>query len=526
MSFNKETGMYEGYIYCIINKVNFKKYIGQTTVDIQYRFKQHLSANKKYAINNAIKKYGKENFVVEQLCKKIDVSKKGLQDQLNKEEKYCIYWYETLCDQHGYNIDKGGGQASYFKKPVCQYDFYYNFISKYDSAMDADRVTGVYFGDISKCCNKKSFSAGGFYWCFEGEKIDIQNNKKAKNKPIVKYDMSGNKIEIFKCVNDISNDRKLNNRIRNCANGLCNSVDSFVYRYYGENFDKYQVYNKNNKSNPEKQNPKWKRKKTSVTYINSKTLKQVDVYDINGIFLNTYGSMVIASEKTNSPKDGISNCCRYKQKTCNNLVFRYHNEPFDIDLEDYSKRNSDYSKKIIQYNVFREKEKIYSNIDELATLIGERKSDIYKQLTGARYSIQNKIYRFEDEEFDKFPVYIYGIKQYDMNGNFIRRWESCHECEISLGFKKGSISKAINRKTSCGNFIFIKYGEDLFIPNTTEKKVIKYDFEMHMVEIFDNIEKARVNSGYRGTNFKRMLDKNKNFYNGFYWIIDNANYCK
>lgn len=66
-----------------------------------------------------------------------------------------IEQYDSLCGHSGYNLDKGGGQASYFKKPVCQYDFYFKFVKKYDSAMDADRETGIYFGDISKCCNKK-----------------------------------------------------------------------------------------------------------------------------------------------------------------------------------------------------------------------------------------------------------------------------------------------------------------------------------------------------------------------------------
>ena len=525
MSYNKETGMYEGHIYCITNKMNNKKYIGQTTVDVQYRFKQHLSANKKYAINNAIKKYGKENFVVEQLCKKVDATKKGLQNQLNKEEEYCIYWYETLCDQHGYNIDKGGGQASYFKKPVCQYDFYYNFISKYDSAMDADRATGIHFGDISKCCNKKSFSAGGFYWCFDGEKINIPNNKKIKNRPVVKYDMSGNQIEIFKCVNDISNDRKYNNRIRNCAKGRCNCVDGFVYRYYGDDFNKYKVVNKLDKSKPIKN--KKKKKRTSIENINSKILRAVDVYDLDGNFLNTYNSIVLASEITGASKDGISNCCRgVKQKTCNNLVFRYHNEPFDLNLMSKSIRNNDYNRPIVQYNVFGETEKEFINIDELSVAINERKSDIYKQLIGKKYSIKNKIYRFKDESFDKYPIYIFGIEQYDMDGNFIKRWESCCDCENTLGFKNGSISKAISRKTSCGGYIFVKYGDDIFYPSSASKSVTKYDLKMNMIEEFDNIKNAKINSGYKGSDFKRFLNNNNNLYNGFYWIINDTNYCK
>lgn len=33
MSYNKETGMYEGYIYLATNVINNKKYVGQTITD-------------------------------------------------------------------------------------------------------------------------------------------------------------------------------------------------------------------------------------------------------------------------------------------------------------------------------------------------------------------------------------------------------------------------------------------------------------------------------------------------------------
>lgn len=236
--------------------------------------------------------------------------------------------------------------------------------------------------------------------------------------------------------------------------------------------------------------------------------------------------MIMASEKTNSPKEGISNCCRHKQITCNNLVFRYHGEPFEIDLKTYSTKIDDYNRKIIQYNVFGEAEKSFSNIHELSKYLGMSKGDIYKQLTGKRYSIQNKIYRFDNENFDKYPVYIFGIEQYDIHKNFIRRWESCVECEKELGLTKGSISKAINRKTSCGQYIFVKYGDEAFDVESTTKSVIKFDENMNIIEKFDTIELAQENAKYRGTGFKRFLDIHNNFYNGYYWIVNESNYCR
>jgi len=44
--YNKETGMYEGYIYQIYNPFNMKSYIGQTTQTIKTRLSGHKSSSK------------------------------------------------------------------------------------------------------------------------------------------------------------------------------------------------------------------------------------------------------------------------------------------------------------------------------------------------------------------------------------------------------------------------------------------------------------------------------------------------
>lgn len=53
----------QGVIYCFTNKVNGKKYIGQT-VDLKYRKRKHFNTmfHPQYAFSFALKKYGQENF--------------------------------------------------------------------------------------------------------------------------------------------------------------------------------------------------------------------------------------------------------------------------------------------------------------------------------------------------------------------------------------------------------------------------------------------------------------------------------
>ena len=61
-----------GYIYCITNLINKKKYVGKSTYNVNKRFKEHCrDAFKercdKRPLYNAIRKYGVKNFLLEVL---------------------------------------------------------------------------------------------------------------------------------------------------------------------------------------------------------------------------------------------------------------------------------------------------------------------------------------------------------------------------------------------------------------------------------------------------------------------------
>ena len=94
ISYNKETGMYEGYIYCIMNKVNGKKYIGQTIRTIKQRWGDHLRKQKYNKDNQylytAMQKYGKENFSIQEIEIIKCESKDNLLQLLNEKEVYYI----------------------------------------------------------------------------------------------------------------------------------------------------------------------------------------------------------------------------------------------------------------------------------------------------------------------------------------------------------------------------------------------------------------------------------------------------
>ena len=89
-----------GVLYCFTNKINNKKYVGQTYWEKQ-RYNQHKNTYEDSVFHRAIKKYGFENFEYEVLLRTNDI------DFLNDKEIEYIEKLQTIVP-NGYNIDKGG----------------------------------------------------------------------------------------------------------------------------------------------------------------------------------------------------------------------------------------------------------------------------------------------------------------------------------------------------------------------------------------------------------------------------------
>lgn len=189
MAYNKETDMWEGFIYKIWNDVNDKIYIGQTTQTIECRFKEHIyyshlnnnNQNKHY-IHKAIKKYGENHFFIQELVKLNNVNFNELKKDLNHFEQYYINKYNSSFNNYGYNLTKGGQNMCCLEKPVVKYSINGDYIDTYKSMSFAAQINGCSKKGISNCCRGKLKSTDGYVWRYLEDSFDKYNFDYKTNK--------------------------------------------------------------------------------------------------------------------------------------------------------------------------------------------------------------------------------------------------------------------------------------------------------------------------------------------------------
>jgi group I intron endonuclease len=90
-----------GIIYKVTNLINNKVYIGQTVGLLEDRWNGHCRSDKS-PLDRAIQKYGKNNFIIEEIDRGITYY------ELNEKEIKYIKKYDSLSHNNGYNIYSGG----------------------------------------------------------------------------------------------------------------------------------------------------------------------------------------------------------------------------------------------------------------------------------------------------------------------------------------------------------------------------------------------------------------------------------
>ena len=309
MSYNKETGMYEGFIYCITNKINNRKYIGQTLSTIEHRMSQHFSNNKnKLVIGLAIQKYGKDNFTFEEIAKYESETKEELRKILDEKEIYYIKKYHSLAEEHGYNISKGGNSRDYFGHPVDVYNKQGKYICSFPSISEASRYYEVGLHSIFKMCNGKIkiIKHCDYIFRFKGDNFNKYDTSYTIGgaKKIYQFSMEGVLLNEFKTKTEASK------YMSELLGQKCDiKVDRKTYKGYIWSYDKEFDYEKCVNSN-----------KTPV-----------DIYYLDGKLFGSYTSIKdgLKSIGINYSVSSVHSACEGKLFTLYGYVWRYKGDPFD-----------------------------------------------------------------------------------------------------------------------------------------------------------------------------------------------------
>jgi len=400
MAYNQETGMYEGFIYKIWNDVNDKIYIGQTKDTIKNRWHGHMSAalNEKRSAShlyNAMRKYGREKFHIEELIKIESNTFEDLSVKVDDLEILKIEEYNTYADNEcGYNSERGGtGKLKRISgRNVCKYDDDLNLLETYDSLQEAGRRNNIDGSTIWAVCNHHYYRAGGFVWAYENEEPRKPPARKEKVIKIVKHK---------------------------------------------------------------------KEKKIAVK---------------------------LTEEEKN-----------------------------ELRLIKFELKNE----RIIQYNAFGEVIGEYNDPFEAEKNIPITMSELKLNLNGTNLMYKNTIIRYESVPFNYYPMskMLHPVVLYDLQGNYINRFESQVDAEKYLGVSRGEITKVLKRGGSVKNHLVSEYGKNI------ERKItrLEHNYEMLsdnnvVLRTFNTYKEIAEMFGLKDCSSEVLKAiKNNTKYRGYYW---------
>ena len=141
---------------------------------------------------------------------------------------------------------------------ICQVSFERELIHIWRNSKTAAKRLKLSQGNISMCCNGYRTKTGNYYWCFY--KDYINNNypihKIVKHeKPVVKFDMQGNIIEVYQSLTEASEICNIDMSSISSACTIGRSAGGFLWKRLCEYNDTDEiVYINNNKTKVDKLN--------------------------------------------------------------------------------------------------------------------------------------------------------------------------------------------------------------------------------------------------------------------------------
>lgn len=189
-----------GTIYKLTSPSN-KCYIGQT-INLVERKRTLYNPNKYYSghrLDNAIKKYGIENFQYEIIIQIVESSKEKLREKLDELEKFYIEKYDSY--NNGYNMTLGGsGSNGCFQTEESKRKISEKAKGRKGSMLGR-RLTEEQKNKISNFAKTRTGEKNPFYGKTHSEEAKLKIGR-TNSIPILQLDLNGNIITEFPSAKD------------------------------------------------------------------------------------------------------------------------------------------------------------------------------------------------------------------------------------------------------------------------------------------------------------------------------------
>jgi hypothetical protein len=195
----------------------------------------------------------------------------------------------------------------------------------------------------------------------------------------------------------------------------------------------------------------------------------VDEYDLNGEFIQTHESLIMAALSVDSEySTAIRKCCNGISKFAFQRIWRFHGDPLDkYDLPDITIANREYKKAPVdKYSTKGAFICSYESITiaELDLGLDHAKSHISDCCNGRLYTAYGFVWRFKGEPFDKYTEKdkrFRGCAVYDLSNVLIGIFDSildaCNHLDIDYKKANSHISQCCKGKRKTANGYIWKY---------------------------------------------------------------------
>lgn len=305
-----------GSIYLFINKINNKKYVGQTYNKYSERWTQHKNAKDSFYFHTALKKYGWDNFdkyIIEQseYFLNTEENKINIMLWLDERESYYIQYFKSNDNHFGYNLTNGGhntisNSAKISKKvsgkQVKQYDLEGNLIKIWSSIKEIYTTTNFKNDGIQACSKGLRESYKGYKWEIINIKKDLKFNPVTEAKPVLQYDLDGNFIKEFASSQEVQKILGYNaSLIRSCCRKEIFTSKNFIWIF--------------------KQNDI--KIKLPLEELESRNLDmRIKQISLDGFLIKIWNNTSEIEKYLSFPKAQISKCLQGKSKTSNGFIWK------------------------------------------------------------------------------------------------------------------------------------------------------------------------------------------------------------